>query len=436
MDDRKGGSAFFGVFDPDGRHWAPDRGGAGRYQMATEAALKIALLTQQKLAIPAGYFLDNLALQRIFRNHGGERDFKDLCKDLLSVALNETALDPSIRAIDWRDVWNSGVQGKISNRHQTVYLNCLPEADAADLQAHTDVEDFKREMAARLLTSQGIDFDAYLTQLESAELRPITHRPFEFDKELRTRFLGGNELFAGLGERTYEKLHAAAQATQAAGIRISRSLLQSRTQSLDIGIPEAQIFSRSEYQSMAPMLAHYQHLAYASVLGLGTFATFQMPSVDRAATKLLRGVFGSLAQESRKHVKGGLRGIVWPLKHVSFSDIAKVRLDKKNRPRFFASLDRISELADGDDLAAYRDALHEHVRLVSGVISMSFNGISSSEVATDMAGSVYSANDPSAAAASARKVLPYFKDFALNVRKEFQLRVYFRSVDAELAGQA
>lgn len=425
-------SAFFGIFDPDGRPWGQS-GNLSNFQKGLESALKIAFLTQRQLIIPSGYFLDNPALQRIFTKYKGSDDesqsFRALCSDLLRISLNESLHDGPQDKIDWQGTWDSWIRGTSSNRGQLVYLNCLAPDDAEEIQTHADVNEFKRLMTAALSQQQGIDFNEYLRTLSQLGLSTVHQPPFEFDKLLRTLLLNREESFPDFREPLFEKLQAAAEATSSAEIRMSRSLLNNPILSLEIGIPETQVIKRAEYKSIAGILGHYHHYAFAKALELDAFTTFKIPTPEKRSAELLLKSVNSLSKPTFR--KDEAHSLVWPLTKVSFNDIWKVRLGV-GQTRFFDSLNSVYDNALGSEVQAYNKALYAHARTVAGIIALDFGSSPPDQVAQDVSEDLSKAytgaNNAVSAALSARKLLPYFKDFSLNIRKELQLRFFFRSL--------
>jgi len=427
-------SAFFGIFDPDGRPWDGGPGKLAVFQRGLESALKIAFLTQRQLIIPAGYFFDNPALQRIVDKYGESDDeakaFRALCADLLRISLNETIHDAPPSSIDWPATWDAWVRGSSSNRGQMVYLNSLSADAAEQIQAQTEIGEFKRLMVAALMEQQGIDFDTHLDRLKKLRLAAVRQPPFQFDKIFRERFLTRKESFRDFREPLFDKLLAAAEATAAADVRLSRSLLSNRSQSLEIGIPEALVIERPEYRKIVRVLAHYHHLAFASALGLDAFTTYQIPTPAQSSSQLLRESFASLTNSSSREDKAWR--LAWPLGNVTFTNIAHARLGR-GRTKFFDSLNSVYDLAAGTDAEEYNRALRAHARVVAGIVSFDFGAAPPERIAADVAGAAFTAAaTPEAAGSSARKLLPYFKDFAVNIRKEMQLRFFFRSLEEEV----
>lgn len=431
-------SAFFGIFDSDGRPWEHRSSSLAAYTEGVVSALKVAALTQRHLVLPAGYLLDNPALQRTILNFSGQSDegkaFFEVVQDLVRIAQNESLAQSTSDTVDWQDTYDSWVRGSLSNRGQLVHLNCIPQDDAERLQTYTDVSEFKRAMHAALLQLRGVDYSTYLSTLELVRFRPVSQPPFRFDEILRTHLLTGAERFVGFEEPLLDKLLAAADAASNAGVRISRSLLNNPTLSQEIGVPEREVLSRGEYKRIARTLAHYHHMAFAEAFSLGAIATFQIPTPSQESAALLSECLRELATPLNRE-SGGV-SISWPLRAISFTDIYALRLGK-HRQRFFAGLDAIYDAALIGDAGHFRSAFRAHTRTVAAAISMTFGNTAPIKVATELASAAYSAaTKPDEAHQEAVKLLPHFKDLLPNLQKELQVRFFFRSIKPRVLANA
>ena len=139
---------FPGFFDPDGRMWSSFSHDYQKYQAGLEAALKIALLTQHKMNIPSGYLLDNPFLQRIFVKNKGEQTeakcFRALMRDLLWIGMNQSNFVEEIE--DWQAVLRNWIKGEGTKRNRFVYLNCISDVHAKEIQHANDVDQFEFRM--------------------------------------------------------------------------------------------------------------------------------------------------------------------------------------------------------------------------------------------------------------------------------------------------
>ncbi len=426
-------SGFFGFFDPDGRPWSFKGVNPRDYQRGLESALKIALLTQRHLVIPAGYFLDNPSLQWLFMNNSGTsreaKCFQALMRDLLrvSVSLNESNCSgPDDTLTTWEEVMNDWIQGTTTNRRRFVYLNSITPDAAESIQLSANIDQFKNRMSNAVHDQNEIFIRDYLHILNKLSLRTRTFKElsFPFDKLLRDRLLSGQDKFPEVNETIGEKLHAIAVAAQKSDVRISRSLISNKQLCLDIGVNNQNILSREEYKMLVPTLAYYHHYAFSSALGLESFVTYKLPALECASQLILREQLDKIANTIMK--SSNSERLSWPLKNLTFENIYDARLGKEST-KFNDSLQALRDSARGNDLGEYHTSLRKHARHVAKVVSLNFEGPTSKDLIRGLDETVL-ADEPTTEGALtlAKFSFTFFREFGPNIQKELQIRYFFQ----------
>lgn len=421
-------SSFYGFYDPDGRPWGKSGERLSQYQDALESSLKIAFLTQSYLPIPAGYFLDNLAIQRIFDKYSGRgkeaRYFRELVKHCILVAVNESSVSESeIR--DWNSIWNEWATGRSSNRNQFVYLNCLPHEISSTIQVSKSEDDFKEAAQQSMLANTGVHLPNYLQMLDSIQFRSMKLGKFCFDQLLSEKYISGLESFSGIGEELRVKLAGISQKTTEANIRISRSVIASEGLCLELGVDRKDILTRAEYEKIAPVLGHYHHYAFAHASGLPTFVAGISPVKPSVQEKLVSGVkrLGKKLSSENGEI------LCFPLEAISFEDIYRVRLGKKDE----VFRDNLQELHDSisrpkDEL--FIEATKKHYKHIQKITTHSAYKQSISELEAGLNGTLFVEEQATIGLASFLKgSYTFFREFLPNIEKRTQIKTFFRSIE-------
>ena len=286
-------SGFFpGFFDSDGRPWFTTGRSPKDYQRGLESALKIALLTHHHLLLPAGYMLDNPHLQRLFLKYMGDdnesRCFRILMKDLLRISPNNKYAAGISELTDWHGILDNWLAGDGSDRALPVYLNAIGHEAAVAAQNATDAAERKHIMIAGIRKEWQVELTDYIDLCDSLAFKTVEHEEFPFDLLIRNRLLSGSEVFPHFNSHLEDKMRAAAEATQANGLKLSRSLLRNTSFCEDLGVKEYLTLTPAEYESLAPILGHYHHAAFSESLGLPSFASHEMPMLKVHAKALLQ----------------------------------------------------------------------------------------------------------------------------------------------------
>lgn len=420
-------SSFFGFFDPDGRPWGHSLEDYNSYENLVETSLKIAFLTQFKLPIPAGYFLDNIAVQRVFSKYFGNSKeslcFRELVKNCLVVAANESQVHTDIVS-DWNGIMNEWAIGDGSNRNRYAYLNCLPHDVAEGIQNSADGVSYRRELSNSMYSINKIDYEEYLSRLNQLNLRRKELGDFEFDPIIRDKLLSGTENFSVLEDQASEKLQHIASKTLAADIRFSRSIVQSKKMCLEIGVSEDNLLVRSDYEKIAPILAHYHHYAFTKALGMESFITSLSPEID--SNSEFREVIRQIGDH---HKVSGDQCKCFNLKDVSFEDIYKVRLGKEDH-KFFDNLSKVHLSLTSDDVEEFSDMNKVHYSHIKKVITHSQYDVPLQQIENSLEGTVFS-DEPTASGliALAKGGWAFLKEFAPNIQRRRQINSFFRAID-------
>jgi hypothetical protein len=436
-------SLFFpGFFDPDGRPWEEYPGGIPPYVKGISSALKVAMLTQQKLLIPIGYFFDNPALQLLVQQHAGDSDearsFRLLLNDLLLAVVDSTdvtALGGVGTKLDneklWWDLWRSWYVGHSVHPRPPVYLNCVPEKHSRDFEQLYDAEIAQAKLSPILQATYSVDVGGLFGTYAKLNLRTIGQQDFPFDDLLRNRLLSGSEQFFDFKDGVSDKVHAIATSVQSNGKKLSRTLMRSAEACRELGIKDHHILTPDDYKLLYPILQHYHHFAFAKSLALPAFGTQSSPKTVGASTEKL---FQEEAARLCRYTFDGAKHLppTWPLESVKFEEIAKLRLQKSDK--FVESLIQIQSavLATNREPKEVGQVLHDHMRMVTGAISFDFKHLKPSdfdamELAKGMGDMVTGTKpDPKFVGQVARFAFSAVRDFIPNIRKELQLRWTFR----------
>jgi len=390
-------SSFFGFFDPDGRPWGNSLDDYTNYEYLVETSLKIAFLTQFKLPIPAGYFLDNVAVQRVFLKYSGKSKeascFRELVKNCLLVAANESQIHTDL-VDDWNGIMSEWAIGDGSNRNRYAYLNCLPHEVAEQIQNSKDGVSYRRELINSMYSINKIDYEEYLNGLNQLILRRKELSDFDFDPIIRGKLLSGAERFDILENQVSDKLQNIASKIHEADIRFSRSLVQSNKMCLDIGVSEQGLLGRSDYEKIAPILAHYHHYAFTKALGMESFVTSLSPE-----TELSLGFRNIVHKIGSRHKVNRDECECFNLKSVSFEDIYKVRLGKEDH-KFFDNLKKVHMSLSGDDVEEFSDMNKNHYSHIKKIITHSQYNVPLQQIENSLEGTVFS-DEPTAAGLTA-----------------------------------
>jgi hypothetical protein len=428
-------SGFFpGFLDPDGRPWLRVTKQVSTYQRGLESAIKIALLTQNYLVIPAGYLLDNPILQRIFIEHGGSDTeavcFKKLMIDLIRVSAGKSSTKNKIDSTcDWRELLTAWINGENSGRGQQVYLSCLDHEHAIEAQDSSTAEQLQRRMRQGLLSRWRVDLDQVLNLYRGLPFHSVPGDSSNFDQLVRSRLLSREEKFDGFDDLMVDKLSAVAEAVaRHNNMRLSRSLLRNKSLCIDAGVSEKMTLSLAEYNSLAPILAHYHQLSFAQSIGLESFVSYQMPTLESVAKSLLERQLQSLSVYRVANEQISIKA--WPLEIISFEDIYKVRLGR-HRTTFTKNLNRMHDAAlnSSTEITAYQEALEEHLLYVAQIISFSFREISNKELTKALEGLIFAEEATAAGILDVAKYcLTFMPQFAQNIRKDLSIRMTLRKL--------
>lgn len=420
-------SSFFGFFDPDGRPWGNSLDDYKSYENLVETSLKIAFLTQFKLPIPAGYFLDNVAVQRVFSKYSGNSKeaicFRELAKSCLVVAANESQIHADA-VDDWNGIMNEWAIGDGSNRNRYVYLNCLPHEVAEKIQNSSDGGSYRRQLINSMCSINRIDYEGYLNGLNQLNLKRKELGNFDFDSIIRDKLLSGAEKFDLLESQVSDKLQSIASKTLDVGIRFSRSIVQNKKMCLDIGVSEEKLIERSEYEKISPILAHYHHYAFTKALGMESFVTSLSPEIDSNSG------FGEIIHQIGGHHRvDGDKCKCFNLKDVSFEDIYKVRLGKEDH-KFFDNLHKVHLSLSGDDVEEFADMNKNHYSHIKKIITHSQYNVPLQQIEKSLEGTVFS-DEPTGAGliALAKGGWAFVKEFGPNIKRRRQINSFFRAID-------
>ncbi|MEM8867818.1 MAG: hypothetical protein AAGC73_06085, partial [Verrucomicrobiota bacterium] len=371
--------------------------------------------------------LDNKALQLLFLEYRGDSNeakcFKALMSDLLLIAANESSGHDDTPSDFWNSILDDWTKGIGSERNRSVYLNCLPHDVAKDLQRLSDQKKFICDLKQAQLSINQIHLDSYLDLLNSMSLKLTPMKSFRFDAIFREKFLSEEERFSGVPNSILDKLHANAEASKANNNRISRSVLASAYLSEEIGVKSEHLLSRAEYDAICPILGHYHHYAFTESLGLKSFVSHRMPSVSVACADRLAQESQRIAGSSSRQTKMNI-----PISNIAFEDINKVRLGTEE-PKFRESLARLNGAAYSGDIEQTLSALESHAKHIEKVVSLSFKGVKFKELGNAVIDTIH-LGDPSSAGI-AKLVCSYLGapvQVLRNVRKEYQLRLFFRGL--------
>ena len=410
---------FPGFFDSDGRPW--ELTSLAEYQDGLLCALKMAFLTQKKLFMPAGYFLDNPALFNIIHENSGDNDeckaFKTLMKDLIVICVNESS-----SAVGGDKVWGAlledWIDGPASNRHRKVYLNCVSRSAATAIQKMPDAQLFRREMTVALLAQREFDFQSYLDALDHLNFSLVPTKVFGFDSMVNERLLSGTEHFPAFDDATKEKVQSIAEAAKVAKIRLSRSLLRNSEFCLEIGAK--QILSYDEYDRVAPVMGHYHHMAFATSLSMDSFATKAIPTIERKSKDLLKQLIDAYLR--RAFVDRGVT-INWPLSKVSFLDIKRIRID--NAKSFNNRLHDIAKSRNEEEFSA---AMKEHSNRLRDSIPTGLGRPDIIDVSSFLAGMTFQVAEAGVGLALLKYALSNVAPFYSNIQKRLQVGMTFRTL--------
>ena len=420
-------SGFFpGFLDSDGRPWFRTGRRPKDYEHAIKSAFKIALLTHRHLFVPAGYFLDNPHIQRLFLRYRGDdnesRCFRLLMKDLLRISPNQISTTGSDKITEWRPLLNDWSSMDITNRARNTYLNCVSHNKSIAIQASRTTDEFVRSMKQALHSEWQIDLGEYLAILDSLEFRIVERGTFDFDSRLRQSLLTNDERFFAFNEPLAEKVQAIADVARSSNVELSRSFLRNPEFCLQIGVKDMHTLTSAEYDSIAPVLAHYHHSAFASAFDLDGIASHVNPRLQTAAQESLATHLRRTANQflSRKNATP----ISWPLSLISFEDLWQLRLKRND---FGEYLDPVFDATRSPDVDHYHDAVQRYGRHVAGVLSCDFVDANPKELAAGLDGSVFAdATSTKAVVEVAKFAFTFCRDFFPNIGKELQVRWFFR----------
>ena len=372
---------FPGFLDSDGRPWSSHGRTPKNYERGLEAALKIALLTHHHLHVPAGYFLDNPHLQRLFLKFKGDdnesRSFRLLMRDLLRISPQKADHSRESKITKWADVLHAWAIGDGSHRNKNVYLNAVDHPDALAIQRSSDADAFVKAMRQAIEARWKVDVVEFLDLCDQQEFRTAEHGEFPFDSLVRSRLLSGTESFFDFRDSVKDKFLAIADAAATGHVGLSRSMLRNPDFLLEIGVKDYHTLSHAEYQILAPILGHYHHVAFAESLALPGVASNQNPTLETTAKALLR----QQLNESQRAAP-----VCWPLSSISFEDLWQLRLKRND---FSDNLDLVHDATFVSDTEAYSEALNDYARHVAGVLSLDFKDADPKELAAGLDGSVF-----------------------------------------------
>lgn len=422
-------SGFFpGFLDSDGRPWFRMGRKPKDYEHAIESAFKIALLTHRHLFVPAGYFLDNPHIQRLFLRHKGDdnesRCFRLLMKDLLRISPNQLATTGLDLMSEWKPVLHDWAGLDVSSRPRNTYLNCVSHEAAVTIQASKNTDDFIRKMKMGLFSEWQIDLSEYLSLLDSMQFRVVEREEFQFDRLIRQRLLTNEEHFFEYQGFLEEKINTIAEAAKANQVAISRSFLSSPDLCRQIGVKDEHLLTPMEYQTLAPILAHYHHTAFARAFGLDGFASHINPNLQKAAQETLAGELRRTAYKILAEPGSGR--VSWPLSLISFEDIWQLRIKRNDFGEF---LEPVFDATRSSNADQYAHSLQRYGRHIASVLSRDFSDANPNELAAGLDGSVFSDGTTTKAVFEIAKfALSFCRDFFPNVGKEFQVRWFFRKL--------
>ncbi|MEO0895582.1 MAG: hypothetical protein AAFY71_04260 [Bacteroidota bacterium] len=417
-----------GIYDSDGRPWLrySSSGLLEPYERALESSLKIALLTQQELVLPEGYFLDNPGLQRIILRYEGPEVESTCFRSLMSDLIVVVTTDHDKEVKHWRDLFRSWVQGKGTRRNQMVYMNCVENDHAIRLQSLSSVDTFEENLEVILSKTTGVNYQEFLKICDSLSFKSRTRGSFQFDTFLENNLLNQKEHFKNISEEQLEKLDRINDAAKRNGQRISRSLINNQSRCVDIGVPIPYTIGRDEYEKISPILAHYHHMAFADSMSLDSLMTFTLPVMEEASTKLLDEETQALAESLFSHSEK--LNFTLPLSRISFEDIWKIRLGK-GRPTFMDNLNQLCDSLAGGEKKIFESKFKQHVTYIKRQIGQQFDQNEPIDIVKNMEGIVMSPDMTiSSTISTAKSALTFLKDFIPNLGKQKQIKTTFRKI--------
>jgi len=420
---------FPGILDPDGRPWTwgkfPER-----YRDAIVWFLKAAMLTQEHLVIPCGYFFDNPAFQSVLWEYTGQSQeakcFKALFPEFVRVGF-DGAMRTLASLDDWVSLLDQWIEGSTSERNVRAFPNLLREPrHLRKILIAQSTEDYRAQLVGFGNAENGTDLQKLLARL--AKMQFQTSKPparFDFGERVDRAIAHGPDI--PTHKKTFEKVESIVLAVRKHGLpRISRSILQNPHLAKDLGIPDQLIITPAEYRArLALPMRHWHHLAFASAYALGAVCSETAPKKSNAVTRTISAVTDKISESE----PGAWYKISTELSSVGFADILIVRRNNEHKFRKGLRQMRLG-IEQGDD--EFLDAFHRHWRNVISAISWNFKKPETPEIDT-LLGTVRDSVSPGegqvqAVAKGTKFLFSLAVPLVPKVRKEAQLRWFFRQV--------
>jgi hypothetical protein len=198
---------------------------------------------------------------------------------------------------------------------------------------------------------------------------------------------------------------------------LSRSLLRNQEACREIGVPDHMTLTHSEYNRLAPILAHYHHSAFATSLSIPGIVSNQVPILEASARQVLHDQIVAA---------GSSIPTPWPLSKISFKDIWKLRMKRND---FAEYLNEMHDATRRGSQEQYSEAMRRFGRHIASVLSLDFSTIKPEELASALDGRVFAgAAGPEETTRVVRFAISFCRDFSSSIGKKTQVRWLFRKL--------